>query len=118
MTPVTQLGGGPDFRFTQQLKQGDRLEIAFVIGGYASLVGHAWRAQMRGPASRLIGSLGVSLTLTTVTTPNDSLRVVLVAGGATTSTMKPGVYVIDCEDVTAERTWASGTIEVLRDWSR
>lgn len=117
MTAVTQLGGGPQFRFARQLVQGDALLIEFTIQGYASLVSHTWRGQLRGRANKLYGTFGVSLTLVTVSTANDSLHVAMAINQATTRLLKAGTYVAQCEDVTTGDTWASGTIRVLKDRS-
>ena len=115
---VTQLSNGPVFRFATSVKRGDTLSISFVIENYASLDSHAWRAQIRKSGNRLAASFGVTVSTTTVTTSNDSLRVALLINPATTTLLKPGVYMADCEDVTAGRTWASGTVEILQDWSK
>lgn len=117
MTPVTQLENGPLFRFATSVKRGDVLTISFIIEGEAGLVGHAWRAQMRKSGNRIASGFGVTVATTTVTTANDSLRVTLVINAAGTALLKPATYVADCEDVTAGKTWASGTVQVLQDWS-
>ena len=117
MTPVTQLENGPLFRFATSVKRGDVLDISFIIEGAASLVGHAWRAQMRKSGNRIASGFGVTVSTTTVTTANDSLRVRMVINAAGTALLRPATYLADCEDVTAGKTWASGTVQILQDWS-
>jgi NAD/NADP transhydrogenase alpha subunit len=117
-TPVTQLGDDVAFRFTKTAKRGSKLEIAFSIQGYASLVGHSWRAQLRKQGNRLASGFGITVSTTTVdgdVAPNSSLRVALLINAAGTAVLKPGIYLVDVEDLTAERTWATGVVTITQD---
>lgn len=117
MPAVTQIDNSPVLRVATKVKRGDALPIGFTIEGYASLVGHAWRAQLRKSGNRIASGFGITITTDTVTTPDDSIHIDLLINGAGTALLHPGMYVFDCEDVTTQRTWASGTVQVLADWS-
>jgi hypothetical protein len=115
--PVTQLENGPLYRFATSVRRGDKLPISFTIQGYASLVGHSWRAQLRKTGNRLASGFGITVSTVTVVTANDSVRVDLLINGAGTTILKPGLYLVDVEDLTDQRTWATGTVNVLADRS-
>lgn len=115
--PVTIVENGPLYRFTTNVKRGDKLPISFTIQGYASLVGHSWRAQLRKQGNRLASGFGITVSTVTVVTANDSVRIDLLINGAGTAMLKPGIYLADVEDLTDSRTWATGMVTVLADRS-
>ena len=117
MAQVFQISDGSPFRFATIGKVGDALSINFVIFGQAGLVGHSWRGQLRGRAGRIASGFGMTLTLTTVTTANDSLQVAMLINSAGTVRLRPDVYIAECEDLTNTKTWATGTVNMQRDYS-
>ena len=115
--PVTVIENGPLYRFTTTVRRGDKLPISFTIQGYASLVGHSWRAQLRKQGNRLASGFGITVSTATVVTANDSVRIDLLINGAGTAMLLPGLYIADVEDLTDQRTWATGTVSVSADRS-
>lgn len=112
MSTVTQIDC-PGARFAVKTKRGEKLDISFTIVGQAALADDVWSAKLRGK-NRVL-ALGVSKTVTTVTTSGDSILVTVGLSAPDSASLLPGTYLFDCMDTDTDQVWGSGTIKVLRN---
>lgn len=116
---VTQFDSTAPLRFAASGKCGDRIEIAdFTLDGEAAIAADVWRGQVRDHAGRLKADLAVERTVVTVDAPDDSVRVVLVLSAEHSAALAPAVYMVETDEVSTGRTWATGTLRLERDWAK
>lgn len=105
-------------RFAAKGVAGDAIDvIEFTLEGEAALAAHEWTAQLRDRAGRLKADLEVERSVVTVTSADDSVQVTVRMSAAHSSGLRRGVYMVETSDVTAKRTWATGTLAIRRDWN-
>ena len=115
---VTRFDSTAPLRFAATGKCGDRIEVAdFTLDGEAPIAGHQWVAQLRDHAGVLVADLEVQRTVVSVASPDDSVRVVVALSALHSAAIKPAVYMVETTDLTDDRTWATGTLRLERDWA-
>ncbi len=113
---ATPFDSSAPLRFVAEGMCGAQIDIAeFTVEGEAALVGHQWIAQMRKANGEKVADLEVVHSVVTVSSPDDSIHIVLRLSAAHSAALRPGVYRVQADDETTKRPWAYGTLRLWRD---
>lgn len=113
---VTLFDSSAPHRFVAEGVCGSQIDIAqFTVEGEVALAGHDWIAQMRRADGEKVADLEVARSVITVSSPDDSIHVVLRLSAAHSAALRPGVYRVQADDETTKRPWAYGTLRLTRD---
>ena len=112
MSYVHVLSEGPT-RIRSTVMRGDEVEMSVTIAGRWDIVGDDWEARLYGKGR--YWSMGVSRSIATVDSADDSTTVTLTLSAAHCAQLTPGKYVFTAKDTTLGTTWVRGVLVVQRN---